>query len=60
MYRPDTGVIDLVDTETGLWGGPTEMRMTSREGEKRTKGNHQAELDAALTRALTVTLWEGE
>lgn len=32
------------------------MRNSSRDDDEKAEGNHQAELDAALTRALAVTL----
>jgi hypothetical protein len=55
MHKPDTGVIDFIHTEAGLGEGmSTRVEMVRMKAE----GNHQAELDAALTRALTVTLWE--
>ena len=56
MDRPDAGVVDLVHTEAGLSGEPRWVRNWSRDGDEKAKGNHQAELDAALTRALAVTL----
>lgn len=55
VHKPDTGVIDLIHTEAGLG---EEMSTRVEMVRIKAEGNHQAELDAALTRALTVTLWE--
>jgi hypothetical protein len=49
--EPDAGVVDFIHTESGLEGRGEDLRVDVGR-----KGNHQAELDAALTRALTVTL----